>query len=54
MPSGGTSILHLCFIGMNNTEQKATKGMVKLVLTIVVVTVIMAVAYLAFFTPGRV
>lgn len=40
-------------MGMSNIEQKATKGMVKLVLTIVVVAVIIAVAYLAFFTPGQ-
>ncbi|MDF0664049.1 MULTISPECIES: hypothetical protein [unclassified Rhizobium] len=37
---------------MSNTERKATQGMVKFVLTIFVVAMIVAVAYLAFFTPG--
>lgn len=54
MPSGGTSIFRLCFMDMSNTAQRATKGMVKLGLTIFVVAVIIAVAYLAFFTPGKV
>ncbi|MCW1411853.1 FAD-dependent oxidoreductase [Rhizobium sp. 1AS11] len=52
-PSGGTSIPRLCFMDMSNTEQRATKGMVKLGLTIFVVAVIIAVANLAFFTPGK-
>lgn len=38
---------------MSNTEKKATKGMIKFVLTIFVVAMIIAVAYMAFFTPGQ-
>ncbi|NNU64824.1 MULTISPECIES: hypothetical protein [Rhizobium] len=41
-------------IGMSNTEQKAANSMIKLVLTIFVIAIILAVAYLTFFTPGEV
>jgi len=37
---------------MSDTEQKASKGMIKFVLTIFVIAIIVAVAYLVFFTPG--
>ncbi|MDR6670296.1 hypothetical protein [Rhizobium sp. 1399] len=39
---------------MTETEQKASGGMIKFVLTIFVIAVILAVAYLTFFTPGEV
>jgi heme/copper-type cytochrome/quinol oxidase subunit 4 len=38
---------------MINTEQKASKGMMKFVLTIFVIAIIVAVAYLVLFTPGQ-
>ena len=38
---------------MINTEQKANKGMIKFVLTIFVIAIIVAVAYLVLFTPGQ-
>lgn len=38
---------------MSNTERKAANGMVRFVLTILVLAIIIAVAYLAFFTPGQ-
>ncbi|MBY5413332.1 hypothetical protein HFO98_33950 [Rhizobium leguminosarum] len=41
-------------VSMSNTEKKATEGMIKFVLTTLVVAVIIAVAYLALFTPGQV
>ena len=37
---------------MINTEQKASKGMMKFVLTIFVIAIIVAVAYLVLFTPA--
>ncbi|KEC75461.1 hypothetical protein RLPCCGM1_c0838 [Rhizobium leguminosarum bv. phaseoli CCGM1] len=37
---------------MSNIDYNAAKGMTKLVLTALVIAVIMAVAYLAMFTPG--
>lgn len=40
-------------VRMRKTEQKAASGMIKYVLTIFVVAIIIAVAYLAFFTPGQ-
>ena len=39
---------------MSDTEQKASNGMIRYVLTIFVIGVILAVAYLTFFTPGEV
>jgi hypothetical protein len=39
---------------MSNTDKKATHGIIKFVLTIFVVAMIIAVAYMAFFTPGQV
>jgi hypothetical protein len=39
--------------GMRGPEQRATGGMIRLVLTIFVVAIIVAVACLAFFTPGQ-
>ncbi|MDF0700448.1 hypothetical protein PYR71_29030 [Rhizobium sp. MC63] len=39
---------------MSQTDQKAAKGMIKLVLTIFVIAIILAVACLTFFTPGEV
>jgi hypothetical protein len=39
---------------MSNTDKKATNGMIKFVLTIFVIAMIIALAYLAFFTPGQV
>jgi len=38
---------------MSDTEQKASNGMIKLVLTIFVIAMIVAVAYLVFFTTGQ-
>jgi hypothetical protein len=38
---------------MSNTEQKASNGMIKFVLTIFVIAMIVAVAYLVFFTTGQ-
>ncbi|MBY5868854.1 hypothetical protein [Rhizobium leguminosarum] len=39
---------------MSDKEHKASKGMVKYVLTIFVIAIILAVAYLTFFTLGEV
>ena len=37
---------------MNDTEHEPGKGMVRHVLTLIVIAVILALAYLTFFTPG--
>lgn len=39
---------------MSDLEQKASKGMITFVLAIFTIAMIIAVAYLAFFTPGQV
>jgi hypothetical protein len=39
---------------MSDTEQKVSKGTIKFVLTILVIAIILAIAYLTFFTPGEV
>jgi cbb3-type cytochrome oxidase subunit 3 len=38
---------------MSDTERKASKGMIKFVLTIFIIGLMIALAYLAFFTPGK-
>jgi hypothetical protein len=50
----GTFSSQACCIAMSNTEQKASKGMIKFVLTIFVIAIILALAYMTFFTPGEV
>ena len=39
---------------MNDTEKPANKGMIRFVLTAFVIAIILAVAYLTFFTLGQV
>ncbi len=53
-PAGELRRLIHVVLGMTETEQKASGGMIKFVLTIFVMAVILAVAYLTFFTPGEV
>jgi len=38
---------------MNDTERKASKAMIRYVLMIFVIAIIISVAYLALFTPGK-
>jgi hypothetical protein len=49
----GTFYFLACWIDMNDTERKASKAMIRYVLMIFVIAIIIAVAYLALFTPGK-
>jgi hypothetical protein len=53
MKKPGTNWFKSCCLQMSNTEQKASNGMIKFVLTIFVIAMIVAVAYLMFFTTGQ-